>query len=127
MNKRRYIMIGAVLFSVILLGLIFNIWTFGSIEQHTKYTGGLVIKVIDEGDGWSSVYQYKAGNEIFQRRQSQRFNLNDTILVVYDSLHPKYSTIAQYPGPLNLDADLKIISIDTPLIRYDWGNYIPVD
>jgi hypothetical protein len=97
------------------------------MQKHTGYTFGTIVKVWDDGKGWYSRYQYDVKGQTFQGRQGERYSIQDTVLIIYDTTKPRFSMIAKYPSPITLDSNKNIIALDTKLVNFSWWNYLPGD
>jgi len=97
------------------------------MKNHLGYTYGIIIKVWDDKRGWYSRYQYSVNGVIFQGRQGEKRNLQDTVIVLYDTTKPRFSMIADYPLPIMIDSNQKFIELDTILVKYKWWDYLPGD
>lgn len=127
MNKKK----GAIILTVTLIlffGSLFyrNITTYNSMKSHSGYTFGTIIKVWDDDFGYAR-YQYSVNGIIFQGRQGGRYNLQDTVLIVYDTTAPRFSLIANYPSPIKLNNNNGLIGLDTAMVKYEWADYLPGD
>jgi hypothetical protein len=127
MTKKKWAIIFTIV-SVLFFGSIFyrNIATFKSLKDHTGYTFGTIIKVWND-DGWYSRYQYTVNGITFQGRRGRKYNLQDTILIVYDATKPRFSMIAKYSLPIILDRHNRLIGLDTTIVNYEWWDYLPGD
>ena len=128
MNKKK----GAIIFTLVLIlffGSIFyrNITTYNSMKRHTGYTFGTIIKVWDDDGSWYSRYQYTVNGISFQRRQGEKHNLQDTVLIVYDTTAPRFSMIAKYSLPILLNNNNQLVGLDTAIVKYKWWDYLPGD
>lgn len=127
MNKKKW----TIVFTLILIlffGSIFyrNITTYNSMKRHTGYTFGTIIKVWNS-DGWYSRYEYSVNGTIFRGRQGGKYNLQDTVLVVYDTTAPRFSMIAEYSLPILLNKKKQLVRLDTTIVKYKWWDYLPGD
>ena len=109
---------GTTIFTVVLIlffASIFyrNITTYNSMKNHTGYTFGTIIKVWDDDGSWYSRYQYSVKGMTFQGRQGEKHNLQDTVLIVYDTTKPKFSMIADYSSQITLDSNNKFSGLDS--------------
>lgn len=123
---------GSIIFVVILILffasiLYHNIATYNSLKMHTAYAVGVIVKVWDDDGSWYCLYRYSANGSFFSGLQGDRREVLDTVLVVYDSLHPKFSMIANYPLHLITDSNNNLRYLDTSLITYKWWDYLPGD
>jgi hypothetical protein len=129
MTKKK----GTIIFTVVIIlffSSIFyrNVMTYNSMKSHADYTFGTIIKVWDEKNGsWYSRYQYNVNGATFRGRQGEKHDLQDMVLIVYDKTTPRFSMIAEYPLPIILDSNKKLIGLDTTIIKYKWWDYLPGD
>ena len=128
MTKKK----GAIVFTTILVlffGSIFyrNITTYNSLKSHTGYTFGTIIKVWDDDGSWYSRYQYSVDGISFQGRQGEKHDLQDTVLIVYDTTAPRFSMIAKYSLPILLNSKNELTGLDTTIVQYKWWDYLPGD
>jgi len=104
-----------------------NITTYNSMKNHTGYSYGIIIKVWDDDGSWYSRYQYSVNGMTFQGRQGEKHNLQDSVLIVYDTTTPRFSMIADYSSPITLNNNNTLIKIDTTLVKFKWWDYLPGD
>ena len=93
----------------------------------TGYIVGVIIKVWDDDGFWYCRYRYIANGSVFSGMQGNKWEVLDTVLVVYDSLHPKFSMIADYPLHLMVDSNNNLRNLDPSLVTYKWLDYLPGD
>lgn len=96
------------------------------MKKNAGYTYGTIIKVWKD-DGWYSRYQYIVKDKVYQGRQGEKYGLQDTVLIIYDTTAPRFSMIAEYPSLIILDSTNKIIALDTNLVKFKWSDYLPGD
>jgi hypothetical protein len=123
---------GSIIFVVILtvfFGSIFyhNITTYNSLKMHTGHAVGVIVKVWDDDGSWYCRYRYTVNGSVFSGLQGDKREVLDTVLVVYDSLHPKFSMIADYPLHLIADSNNNLRHLDPSLVTYKWWDYLPGD
>lgn len=115
-----------VLFLLFMITVIsYNIQTYYSIRRNAGYTIG-VIKEIEFDDGAKYVeYEYDIDGKKEVGKQAGELSVGKKVLIVYDTTAYEYSMIATYPLPILIDSNDRIIKLDTSLVNYKWGNYLP--
>lgn len=103
-----------------------NFITYHSMQNNAGYTPGRIIKVWNN-EGWYSRYRYTVNGKVFYGMQGEKYAMDDTVLIVYDSTRPRYGMITEYPLPVLVDSNNNLVNLDTARIKYSWWDYLPGD
>ena len=123
-NKAIWIIV----FSVIGLGLSYNLYHYIEFKQNAGYTIGKVTESRMSGKGgrsWKTVYTYKVKEKIYTGKQrKESLKVNDLCVVVYNEKSPEISIIADYSLDLN-DSLGEGIKIDNNYVDYSIWDFTP--
>lgn len=121
-------LIWIIVFSVIGLGLSYNLYHYTELKQNAGYTIGKVIESRISGKGgrsWKTVYTYQVKEKNYTGKQRKAsLKVNDLCVVVYNKKSPEISIIADYYSDLN-DSLGKVIIIDTNYVDYSIWDFTP--
>ena len=117
-----------IVFSVIGLGLSYNLYHYTKLKQNAGYTIGKVTESRMSGKGgrsWKTVYTYEVKEKKYTGKQrKESLKVNDFCVVVYNKKSPEISIIADYYLDLN-DSLGEGIKIDTNYVDYSIWDFTP--
>ncbi len=121
-------LIWIIVFSVIGLGLSYNLYHYTKLKQNAGYTIGKVTESRMSGKGgrsWKTVYTYQVKEKNYTGKQSKEsLKVNDLCVVVYNKKSPEISIIVDYYLDLN-DSLGEGIKIDTNYVDYSVWDFKP--
>ncbi len=128
MNELNKKLIGRILMmvlsSLVIIGLYQSLVSFRGIRENSGFVIGKIIEN-KKSRYWISTYYYEVENIAYYGAQSGKFLVGSECLIIYDTLKPKFSLIANYRNAIHSLEGTKN-KIDTALVKYRWIDYKPI-
>ncbi len=102
-----------------------NLTTFYSMKRNAGYTLGRIDNVRESKGSWMCSYHYTVNGNLFSSVQGEKRQVNDTVLILYDTTAPRFSMIVEYPLPSVRDSAGSLTNLDTLLVHCSYWDYLP--